>query len=41
MIFILTDFVSAKNGEHLGIIDISEVILDDGSVGASAVPKGS
>lgn len=38
--FILTDFPPLKNGEHLGIIDISEVILDDGASGASGIPKG-
>jgi hypothetical protein len=38
--FILTDFTPLKNGEHLGINDISEVILDDGDFGASGVPKG-
>ena len=41
MIFILADFAPMKNGEHLGITNISEVTLDDGSFGASAIPKGS
>jgi hypothetical protein len=39
--FIPTNFAPPKNGEHLGIIDISEVILEDGSSGASGFPKGS
>jgi hypothetical protein len=41
MIFIPTNFSPPKNGEHLGITDISEVILDDGTSGASGFPKGS
>ena len=41
--FILTDFAPLKNGKCLGLVDISEVILDDHSQtpGASGAPKGS
>jgi hypothetical protein len=43
MFFILTNFAPLKNGKRLGLVDISEVILDDHSQasGASGVPKGS
>jgi len=37
MILILTDFAPPKNGKFLGLVDISEVILDD----HSQIPKGS
>lgn len=44
--FILTDFAPPKNGKRLGLVDISEAILDDhyqasGVSGVSSVPKGS
>ena len=41
--FILSNFAPPKNGNHLGLVDISEVILDGHSQtsGSSGVPKGS
>jgi hypothetical protein len=39
--FLLTDFFSPKNAEHLGIIDISEVVLGNDSSGSSGIPTGS
>lgn len=41
MIFFFQLITLLKNAEHLGIIDISEVILDDHSPGPlGGVPKG-
>jgi len=41
MILILTDFApKKKNGKGLGLVDISEVIIDDHSQ-TSGIPKGS
>lgn len=37
MILVVTDFTPPKNEKHLGLVDISEVILD----GHSQIPKGS
>jgi len=37
MILIFPDLTSRKDAEHLGIIDISEVVLDSSTLG---IPKG-